>query len=257
MLDDGLACASGEPDGLFGAIVGVDVRSIEEEEEAIAVPEQLDGEAKTRVITVQMPAPTSFSTALDATNSRIVHLYWASLGAGVTYRLERSTCSGCGWSQIPGSVATSSADFTADATTLPAARLYHVIAMASGTTDSPPSNFDYATTANQLFAETIEANGVTTIKGSHIQELRLAIDALRSTANLGAYMPPTYETGWSNYDSPAGLVIRATDFLSLRTALDEAVFSLFTAHLTFSGETPAVGGVIYAYQLTQLRAGVK
>jgi len=55
----------------------------------------------------------------------------------------------------------------------------------------------------------------------------------------------------------AGLVVLATDFLALRAALDETVFHLFNAHLTFSGETPAVGGVIYAYQLTQLRAGVK
>jgi hypothetical protein len=144
------------------------------------------------VVTVQLTAPTSLTTTL--TSDHLVHLTWTSVsGTGVTYRLERAPCLGCGWSTIASSIASNSYDFAAEASTLPAAWLYHVIATANGATDSPASNFDYAIAANVLFAEPVSAG--TTIKGSHLQEVRRAIDALRSTANLPPYMTPTYADG--------------------------------------------------------------
>lgn len=51
----GLAVDDRGANGLFGAIVrGVDVRSIEKEEQAIAIPEQVDGEAKALVMQVRL-----------------------------------------------------------------------------------------------------------------------------------------------------------------------------------------------------------
>jgi hypothetical protein len=194
-----------------------------------------------------MPGPTSLTTTLDAGNSRLVHLTWPAV-SGATYRLERAACrSGCGWFSIgPASITTAFYDYTADATALPSAWLYHVIAIASGTTDSPPSPYDFATTATVLFAEPIGSN-VTRIKGSHVQELRRAIDELRRAANL----PAT----WTDYSAPTGFIF-ANDVLSMRTALAEVV-STFNETLTFPGETPAHNSRIYAYQFTQLRTGVK
>jgi hypothetical protein len=205
-------------------------------------------------VTVQMPAPASLTTTL--LSDHVVRVTWAAVsGTGVTYRLERSPCLwGCGWPTIVNSISTNSYDYTAPATTLPEAWLYHVIATASGTTESVASPFDYATTANVLFAENL-VSGSTVIKGTHVSEIRLAIDKLRAAANLPAYMTPTYSNGWSNYNAQTGFVY-ASYVLAMRTALSEAAAAL--GHpVTFSGETPAVGSNIYAYQYTQLRAGVK
>lgn len=82
-------------------------------------------------------------------------------------------------------------------------------------------------------------------------ELRNAIDALRGLANL---LP--YTAGWTNYNAPTGhvLAVHQTD---MRTALDQAIFSLLLHHLTFTGTTPANGVVISASHMNQLRSAVK
>ena len=93
------------------------------------------------------------------------------------------------------------------------------------------------------------------IKGSHVGEIRLAIDKLRAAANLPAYMLPTYSDGWSNYNAQTGFIF-ASQVLAMRTALSEAAAAL--GHpVIFSGETPAHNSAIYAYHFTQLRSGVK
>jgi YD repeat-containing protein len=198
-------------------------------------------------VTVQMPAPASLTTTLLSDHA--VRVSWPAVsGSGVTYRLERSPCKSCGWTQIAASLTGNSYDYTAPATALPEAWLYHVIATAGGTTDSAASPYDYVTTANVLFVEGI-APGVV-IKGSFVGEIRLAIDKLRAAANL-----PPYSSGWSNYSAQTG-PIYASYVLAMRTALSEAAAALGQT-VPFQGETPAVGSTVYAYQFTQLRAGVK
>jgi hypothetical protein len=81
-----------------------------------------------------------------------------------------------------------------------------------------------------------------------VQELRKAIDALRTTANL----PHT----WTDYSPPTGFVL-ASDQTAMRTALDQAVFAITGQHVAFTGTVPANGVVISAYHMTQLRSGVK
>ncbi|HEX3069976.1 MAG TPA: hypothetical protein VHX14_15520 [Thermoanaerobaculia bacterium] len=146
------------------------------------------------------------------------------------------------------SLASNSYDYTAPATTLPEAWLYHVIATATGTADSAASPYDYATTAHVLFVESIATGGA--IKGSYVGEIRLAIDKLRAAANL-----PPYSRGWSTYSAQTG-PIYASYVLAMRAALSEAGAALGHS-VPFSGQTPAVGSPIYAYQFTQLRTGVK
>jgi hypothetical protein len=92
---------------------------------------------------------------------------------------------------------------------------------------------------------------VTTIKGTHVQELRKAIDAVRTAAGLGHYT-----SGWTDYNAPTGHIL-ATHVLDMRTALDQAVYALLAVHMSFASETPAALHRIYALQFNELRAGVK
>jgi hypothetical protein len=183
-------------------------------------------------------------------SNHLVCVAWTAVsGTPATYRLERSACKfGCAWQSVVNSIGATSYDYDAPATALPEAWLYHVIATATGTTESAPNPYDYATTANVLCAEGI-APGVV-IKGSFVGEIRLAIDKLRAAANL-----PPYSSGWSNYSAQTG-PIYAIYVLAMRAALSEAAAALGQT-VPFPGETPAVGSTVYAYQFPQLRTGVK
>ncbi|HSY50862.1 MAG TPA: hypothetical protein VLC46_18810 [Thermoanaerobaculia bacterium] len=215
------------------------------------------GPAGTKSVTIQqqqqLSPPLNFSTALNGSSS--VTLVWSQgLSGPTSYRMERKDCYACAWVPI-GPNPYSGTSYTDAISSIsgnpPAAHLYHVIAVASGSSDSQPSNPDYAVTAFTLFAESIGTG--TPVRGTHVQELRKAIDALRSLANL-----PPYTTGWTDYNAPTGLVL-ASHQTDMRTALDQAVSSpnVVGYHLTFTGTTPAHGIGIAASHLNQLRNAVK
>jgi hypothetical protein len=216
------------------------------------------GPAGTKNVAIQqqLSPPVNFSTTLNGSSS--VTLVWSPGASGPTsYRIERQDCFGCAWSPIgPNPISTTSYTDTISsvAGNPPAAHLYHVIAVASGSSDSSPSAPDYAVTAFTLFAENIGT--ATPIRGTHVQELRKAIDALRSLANLPPYMTPAYSDGWPDYNPATGPVL-ASHQTAMRTALDQAVFNLLTHHLTFTGTTPAHGVGIASSHMNQLRNAVK
>jgi hypothetical protein len=206
---------------------------------------------------IALTAPALLSATTQDSNTRVVRMQWTAVADATGYRMERATCLSCGWAQIgPIPIGATSYDDTVNVGTFPAAYLYRVIAVASGRTDSPPSPIDFAVTATMLFAEPIGTNGVTAIKGTHVQELRKAIDALRISAGLPPYMTPAYADGWADYNPASGLVL-ASHIGAMRTALAEAVLHLTSAQMTFTGEVPSHNSRIYAYQFTQLRTGVK
>jgi hypothetical protein len=210
------------------------------------------------VVTIQnsLLAPAWLTATTQDSNTRVVRLAWAAV-SGASYRMERKDCASCLWLAVgPNPVAVTMYDDTVP-TTSPTAYLYRVIAVASGSSDSLPSPSDYAVTATLLFAETL-ATG-TPIRGTHVQELRKAIDALRSLANLEPYMTtasPSHPDGWVNYNAPTGLIL-ASHQTAMRAALDPAVFNLTGQHVSFTGLTPAIGVGVYAYHITQLRNAVK
>ncbi|HXH41023.1 MAG TPA: fibronectin type III domain-containing protein [Thermoanaerobaculia bacterium] len=214
------------------------------------------GPAGTRNVPIlqQLSPPVNFSATTQDSNSSVVVLVWSQgLSGPTSYRIERKDCFSCSWTAI-GPNPTSATSYTDNSIisipgNMPRAYLYHVIAVAGGSTDSAPSTLDWAVTASTLFAENIVRG--TRIRGTHVQELRKAIDALRSMANL-----PAYTAGWTDYNAPTGriLAIHQTD---MRTALDQAVFSLLNSHITFTGTTPAHGVSILAYHINQLRNAVK
>ena len=131
--------------------------------------------------------------------------------------------------------------------------LYRVIAgVTTNNTDStsPASDFDYATIASALFTDEPLVAGGTTIKGVHVGELRQAIDAVRLAANL----PPA----WSSHAPATGTVL-ASSFTDMRQRLDEARNQLFGRghQLGYSPPAPASGGRINAFQLQEMREGVR
>jgi len=125
---------------------------------------------------------------------------------------------------------------------------------------SNPSSMDYATVADQLFTdEPLQANGV--IRGRHVAELRAAVDALRYAANK----PRKW---WPNYPALTGIVYAAhfydPNFVNnlpnandLRNVLDEAVLAIRGGRIGYTPPAPAAGGQVLAYQVQQIRAGVK
>lgn len=161
-------------------------------------------------------------------NSRVVHVTWSLVSGATSYRIDRATCTGVScWGQaaISNSATVNSYDDTPSlvAGQPVTAYLYRVVAL-SGSSSSAPSAIDFATTAATLFAETIGSNGATVINGSHVRELRNAIDAVRVVAGLPA---SGYGwTGWpASYVSPTGLIY-AADVGAMRRALDQAISTL-------------------------------
>ena len=84
--------------------------------------------------------------------------------------------------------------------------------------------------------------------GIHIGELRHAIDAVRRAAG--------YPPAWSSYAAATGPVT-ASDIVTARQKLDEAVVPLLNHGVTYTGEAPAMNAKIWAYQMQQIRDGVR
>ncbi len=122
---------------------------------------------------------------------------------------------------------------------------------------------DYATLADMLFTDDPLSNtppNATLIRGRHVGELRAAIDAVRYAANL--------PRKWASHGALTGAILgvhfydatyvnnlpNATD---LRNVLDEAVLVIRGGRNGYTPPAPAVGGRIFAYQIQEIRAGVK
>jgi len=101
------------------------------------------------------------------------------------------------------------------------------------------------------FAESIVA-GVTPVRALHVQELRTAIDALRSTAGLSPYGPPAVTEGWPDHSPPVGLIF-SIQVGAMRRALDAAIFALNGGHITTANPI----GPILASDFNQLREALR
>jgi hypothetical protein len=212
------------------------------------------GLASVTVAPLPAPATMSATSVTDPnTNTTLtVSVQWSVVQFADWYQVERATrLSLNDWQPISGHV-TSPWPNTFGTTADPVAYLYRVRAgVTSGGVDvtSTPSPIDYATVATTLFTDERLAAGVTRIKGIHIGELRHAIDAVRIAAGLSPVFSYGQATG----------PVTASDNTTARQRLDEARFSLFGAghNWPYTGETPARNGKIWAYQLQQIRDGVR
>jgi hypothetical protein len=215
-------------------------------------------------ITVLSP-PSGFMTWKASNNSKIVSMQWNLVSSATSYRVERTAQVGS-WGVITpscqqvGSVMQCTDDLSA--TSFPSATsfVYRVEAVANGVT-SDPSAMDYATVANQLFSDEPLVGGSTLIRGRHVSELRAAVDAVRLAANKS-------RKWWPNYPAQTGIIMavhfydpnyannlpNATD---LRNVLDEAVLAIRGVRISYSLPAAATGGRIFAYQVEEIRTGVK
>jgi hypothetical protein len=182
-----------------------------------------------------------------------VSVSWSAVQGAAWYQVERAThlFPSADWQALGGHLTTLSITDPFGSTANPATYLYRVHAgVTSGGTDasSGPSPIDYATVATNLFTDESLAAGATTIKGVHIGELRHAIDAVRLAAGLNA--------AWSSYAAATGPVT-ASDNITARQRLDEAAITLIGHGVAYTGEVPTLNSRIWAYQLQQIRDGVR
>ena len=200
------------------------------------------------VTSVSYNPPTSVLATATSTTS--VSISWSAPGGPtpVQYDVYRSS-DGLTYSQI-NSVTHPTTVYSDNTASANIAYLYKVrSAAAGGTNESTDSNRDLATTV--IFTDDPLVAMSTSVKATHISQLRTAVNAVRALASLGAgsYTDPTI--------TATVTPIKAVHITDLRTALDAARSSLTLSALSY-GES-IVGGstTIKASHFTELRNGVK
>lgn len=195
-----------------------------------------------RATLVTLNAPTGLTAAATTTTS--VSLNWTTVAGATGYKIYRSD-SYPTFTQIDTTSAPPYTDPTASAGT---SYLYKVRA-TNGTTDSPDSNADLATTV--IFTDPTLTAGVTTVQAAHISELRTAVNAVRALVALGAgsFTDPTLSSS---------IFIQRVHVTQLRTALDAARSALGLTAITYAEPTITVGSTtIKAAHVNELRQGVQ
>ena len=189
-------------------------------------------------------APTNLVAI--ATSTTNISLTWNAVTNAASYQVFRSSNNG-GYAQVG---TPSGAAFNDTVTNInPTTYLYRVQAVDASNNVGPQSNIGLATTI--VFTDDPLTSGLTFIKATHIAQLRIAVDAVRSAAGLAA---ATY-----TYPATAGTVPHAFDITELRTALDAARNAIFGASglvYTDSTITPGVTTMKTAH-IQELRSGVK
>lgn len=184
---------------------------------------------KTATVTVAAP-PSNFAAV--STSATRVDLSWTASSSVSFYEVERKT--GTGPFFLAFTPTTNS--YPDQSVTAGHAYAYRVRAVHHDGTYSSYTNVDVAST----YAFTPIVDGVTTVGAAHLSELRTAVGALRTVANLGAYAwtDPTLQPGVT--------LVRAIHLTQLRTALSEARAALgmatsFTDPTIVAGVTPVRG----------------
>jgi YD repeat-containing protein len=199
-----------------------------------------------------LPAPAGLVATTVNGNTLAVSVSWNFVQGAAWYQVERATRITLNdWQPVGPHVASTALTDSFGATPTPVTYLYRVrrgVTINGADYTSSPSPLDYATVATTLFTDEPLVAGVTRIMGIHIGELRHAIDAVRYAAG--------YPLAWSSYAAATGQVT-ASDNVTARQKLDEAVVPLLNHGVTYTGETPAMNGKIWAYQMQQIRDGVR
>jgi hypothetical protein len=181
------------------------------------------------------------ATAVGPTS---VLLTWTGVTGATSYKIYRSS-SYPTFTQIDDVPTVPYVDGTAATGT---SYLYKVRA-SNGSTESPDSNTDLATTVHFTTDPTLTV-GVT-VKSAHISELRTAVNAVRTLAALGT---PTFT------DDPlsSSIFIQRVHLTELRTALDAARSALGLTAITYAEPTITVGSTtVKAAHVNELRQGVQ
>lgn len=184
-------------------------------------------------------------TGLQATATSVaqVNLSWTADSCATHFEVWRRSTGG--YYAIAAPTTTS---FVDTAVTADAAYVYMVRAL-NGAGTSPDSVRDAATTV--MFTDDPVTAGSTAIKGAHVSQLRVAVNALRATAGL---------TPFTFTDSTllTTTFIRAAHFSDLRSAVDAARAALDLPAITFTDAFLAAQSTsVKAVHLQELRSAVK
>ena len=193
------------------------------------------------------PAAAPASVSATATTSTNVVVTWALVSGATRYDIERSannvTFTNVG-STGSGDITTFN-DTSAAANT---AYLYRVRA-ANSFGDGPFSTSDLATTI--IFTENPPVSGVTIIKAVHLNELRTAVNAVRTLAgqSAAAFTDPTLSSA---------IKVKAVHITELRTYLTAARSALGLSTAAYTDPTITAGvTTVKGIHLTEIRNNVR
>jgi len=187
--------------------------------------------------TVGIAAPVIGATATGANS---VAVSWTAPAGAATYELTRTPA-------FAGVVTTASTNYTDNSAVASTTYLYRVQAIDASANRSAFSAPDVATTV--VFQDDPLVAGTTKVKKAHIDQLRTAINAMRSAGGLSAMAGLTDPTITASVTS-----VKAAHVTQLRTGLNQARSALGLSALSFTDAVPAV---VKALHLQQLRDGVK
>lgn len=177
-----------------------------------------------------------------ATSTSSVSVSWTASAGALSYNVYRSAVGSA--FTLAGSSSTT--NFTDGARSADTSYLYKVRAVNG--TESGDSNIDLATTT--IFTDTL-ASGATPIKAVHVNELRTAVNAVRTLAGLSAY---TFtDATITSFVTP----VKAAHVTELRTALDQARAALSLPTLAYTDTITPTTTPVKAVHLNELRAGVQ
>jgi hypothetical protein len=165
---------------------------------------------------VALVAPTNLNAVTDSSLiTPRVTISWNATSGADHYVVERKSNVNGSYTTLSDNEPTTS--YTDNSVSSVTAYLYRVKAVDSNNNTSPYSNLDLATAIS--FTDDTLNPQLTLVKAAHITELRQAVDAIRSTANLGA-------VNWGGSVTQYSTEIQATYIQDLRTNLNAALNAL-------------------------------
>jgi hypothetical protein len=179
-----------------------------------------------------------------ADGSSQVNVSWVAAGDGLRYEVERGSSINGPFTPVSLDTPTNITDGTAGSCI---AYLYRVRSVDEYGDYSEYSNVDLATTC--AFSQDPLTSQSTIIRAVHLEELRLAIEAVRATAALP---PPS----WTD-TALVGKRIRAVHVEELRARLDEALGQLNLPSPPPYTNAALSGMVVKAAHIQELRERVK
>ncbi len=196
-------------------------------------------------LTIALPAGSAPTLLVaTATSTQSVSLIWTPVDQTNHYEIAR------GSGPLGALIGTSATNTYTDTASLSPSTtyIYHVRAISNSQVASAYSALDIATTI--VFTDDPLVANTTTVKATHILELRTAVNAVRTAAGVGTV---TFTDA-----SLSGIPIKTTHIQELRNALafGRSVLGLptltYANTLTSGGTTP-----VHAVDITEIRNGVK
>lgn len=193
-----------------------------------------------------LPAPSGL--VATAISNAQVSITWTAPGVPVDhYELQRSQSVAGPFSTIASPSTTNFTDTNATGLTGSVAYLYRVRAVDAQGNASSFSNIDLATTMS--FTDNPLVAGSTVIKAQHINELRVAVNAVRATAELP-------QASWTDASLP-GVFIKAVHITQLRQNLDQALQVIGLATPVYTDQTLSPGLIVKRVHVEEVRQSVK